>query len=75
MSKNAAPRCAKCDVPTEVGFVLDNAHSGRVQSGWVEGPPERSFWFGIKLGGREQIPIMTYRCPRCGYLESYARPD
>ena len=57
----------------EDGFVLDHTHGGRVQSGWVEGKPERSIWIGIKLKGREQMPITTYRCPQCGYLESYAR--
>lgn len=70
----ATPTCAKCDGEMEEGFVLDNTHGGRLQSEWVEGPPERSVWVGIKVKGKEHFPIATYRCRRCGYLESYAPP-
>ena len=73
MPVDRSPTCAKCSSSMEKGFVLDNAHGGRVQGGWVEGEPERSIWTGIKLKGRKQVPITTYRCQRCGYLESYAR--
>jgi hypothetical protein len=58
----------------EEGFVLDNTHGARLQSEWVEGAPDPSFWTGIKLKGKEKIPIATFRCQRCGYLESYASP-
>ena len=66
--------CVKCGGEMEEGFVLDNTHGARLQSGWVEGAPEPSFWTGLKLKGKEQIPITTFRCRRCGYLESYAAP-
>jgi len=56
----------------EEGFVLDNTYGTRLQSEWVEGAPERSRWAGIKLRGKEQLAIVTFRCARCGYLESYA---
>ena len=62
----------KCGAKMEEGFILDNAHGGRLQSEWVEGEPERSVWTGIKLKGREHLPVTTFRCSRCGYLESYA---
>jgi len=29
-------------------------------------------WTGIKLRGRRQLEIASYRCNRCAYLESYA---
>jgi predicted nucleic-acid-binding Zn-ribbon protein len=64
--------CAKCGGEMEEGFVLDYTYGGRLQSGWVEGEPERSLWRGIKLRGKEQLPVFTFRCSRCGYLESYA---
>jgi hypothetical protein len=54
------------------GFILDNTYGARVQSEWIDGPPERSRWTGVKLKGKEHLPVTTYRCPRCGYLESYA---
>ena len=66
------PVCPKCRTTMEPGFVLDQSHGVMAQSAWIEGAPERSFWSGVKLKGRERIPVMTYRCPRCGFLESYA---
>ena len=58
-----------------IGFVLDNAgEQGRQISSWIEGTPEPSFWAGLKLSDRKQIEIESWRCGRCGYLESYA-PD
>jgi hypothetical protein len=32
------------------GFVADYGHGGAIRvSSWVEGPPVKSFWGGIKL--------------------------
>jgi hypothetical protein len=55
------------------GFVLDRGHgnAAAVQK-WVEGEPERSFWTGLRTRGRDKFAISTWRCDRCGYLESYA---
>ena len=59
----------------EAGFVLDHqAHAYGTQSAWIEGAPERAFWTGVKLKGRQRLPVTTYRCPKCGFLESYAPP-
>lgn len=59
----------------EEGFLLDSTDSSRVQTKWVQGPPEESRWgMGVKLKGRIQLPISTFRCTKCGYLESYAAP-
>jgi hypothetical protein len=59
------------------GFTLDRAHGGAAVSSWIEGAPERSVWTGVRLGGRAQSTIATWRCGRCGFLESYAsgEPD
>jgi hypothetical protein len=57
------------------GFVLDKiGHDSSSASApeWAEGVPERSFWMGLKLAGRERHAVVTYRCSACGYLESYA---
>lgn len=56
----------------EAGYILDVAHGANLQSQWVEGPPDRSRWTGLKLKGRRKLPITTYRCSRCGFLESWA---
>jgi predicted nucleic-acid-binding Zn-ribbon protein len=68
-----ANTCAKCGGAMEAGFVLDQTHGGLAQSSWVDGAPERSVWFGIKLKGHRRLLVTTARCLQCGYLESYAR--
>lgn len=57
----------------EAGFMLDQTHDAVVrQSAWTEGTPEPRFWTGLDLKGRPRLPVTTYRCRACGYLESYA---
>lgn len=56
----------------ERGFVLDNTHGGRVVSHWAAGAPQKSFWAGTKLPEEALVPIGTFRCGSCGFLESYA---
>jgi phage FluMu protein Com len=66
-------KCPKCETIMEMGFLLDHeGHNAASQPAWVRGTPERSFWTGIKMDGKEKLPVLTYRCPKCGYLESYA---
>jgi hypothetical protein len=56
------------------GFVVDRGHhSVPSEQRWVEGIAERSLWTGIKTKGRAVFAVVTYRCNRCGLLESYAR--
>jgi hypothetical protein len=56
----------------EEGFTMDATHGGVGVARWVAGAPEPSFWTGTKVFGKEQRRLTTYRCPQCGYLESYA---
>jgi hypothetical protein len=57
----------------EQGYTIDESHGGnRKVPTWVLGEPERSIWTGLKLRGKERLQVSTYRCRRCGYLESYA---
>jgi len=59
----------------EPGFLIDRGHLNALETAqWVEGEPEKSFWTGLKTKGRDRHPVTTYRCERCGYLESYADP-
>lgn len=65
--------CPACRVTMTDGFIIDRAHHGTPsQQEWVEGEPVKSFWVGLKLKGREKIAVRTYRCPRCGLLQSFA---
>jgi hypothetical protein len=56
----------------EPGFVVDEGHGTRTVAKGVAGEPQRSIWTGLKLRGRDKLDVTTYRCRRCGYLESYA---
>ena len=49
------------------------AGGNRKVAEWVQGEPKGSFWHGVDLSSASQIPIVTYRCAACGYLEFYAR--
>lgn len=73
-----APACRRCNVGMEKGFRIDHAHADMMikQERWVAGdarPP--SFFAGTETSGGQEvsaIKVITYRCPNCGYLESYA---
>jgi predicted nucleic-acid-binding Zn-ribbon protein len=64
--------CPKCAGSMAEGFTIDHTHGGANVATWAEGEPVKSIWVGLKLGGKTQIAIATWRCRRCGYLESYA---
>lgn len=73
MSKKSLA-CPKCKGEMNEGFVLDRGDlEMRHPSLWVAGAPEKSLWLGTKIEGRESFQISSYRCEKCGYLESYAR--
>ena len=56
------------------GVVIDDTYGGHKVADWVAGAPEKSFFTGLALKGKERIPILTYRCDRCYVLEHYAPP-
>lgn len=55
------------------GFLLEISQGSNLATTWLEGPPEKSFWMGTKVKGKERLPVQTYRCGACGFLKSYAR--
>lgn len=67
-----ARECPKCSGRMEEGFTLDQRRNGLTLATWVEGKPQKSFWTGLKAPRAARHPIATFRCSRCGYLESYA---
>jgi hypothetical protein len=73
MTETTTHTCPKCASPMETGFILDKIEDSRLNTPeWLEGTPERAFWTGLKTRGRSRFNIITYRCERCGLLESYA---
>ena len=69
-------RCPKCDGAMVLGFIF-GFHAGgkRLVSSWVEGAPEKSWWRVTKVPPEKCLPVGTFRCSACGFLESYARPE
>ena len=68
-----AATCVKCGGTMSEGFVVDEGYGTAGVSTWQDGVPKKSFWTGVKQLKESQIEITTWRCRRCGYLESYAR--
>jgi len=64
-------KCSRCQGKMDIGFLMDKSHTF-AQLAWVEGIPEKSFWTGLKISDRTNIPVLTFRCEKCGYLESFA---
>jgi hypothetical protein len=67
--------CQRCAGPLEPGYVLEIGDGNvRSVSQWVTGAPERGFMFGLKTRNRRSLPITTFRCTQCGFLQSFAHP-
>ena len=71
---NAAKVCPKCQHSMSSGFIPDRAPDVVYGSLWVEGEPKPGF-SGIKVPQELSLPIVTYRCVACGFLESYANME
>ena len=76
---SSTPNCLRCRTAMEGGFLLDRGHgNSQNQAEWVEGEPEQRKIFGLPAGLKTSkddiLKVVTYRCPRCGMLESYAPP-
>jgi hypothetical protein len=56
----------------EEGHTVDRSHGWTIR--WVEGPAEKSSWKALQQQDTDcrSFNVATYRCQRCGYLESYA---
>ena len=66
------PHCPHCNKSMALGFILDESHGQQVQQKWVPGAPTKAWWGGFRLKGLARLPVVSYRCPRCGLLYSYA---
>ncbi len=65
--------CIRCHANMESGWVPDNTHAGLQRQNWSPGEAQPSFWTGLKVEKKDKVfPVTTFRCPNCGYLESYA---
>ncbi len=67
-----AKTCPKCGQHMTQGFIADHTYGAVNVSLWVEGAPRASFWKKIKAPAAKSLPVATFRCLGCGFLESYA---
>ena len=56
----------------ERGFLLDHGHGATYPQAWAAGLVRWSRWFGVRMNQKDKVPVITYRCPECGVLTSYA---
>ena len=68
-----AVECIRCHTSMEAGYIPDVGYASCTQQRWAPGVPDVSFWRGLKVKQDQLIRVTTFRCPKCGYLESYAR--
>jgi hypothetical protein len=71
---NEPMKCPKCTGAMVQGFIPDYSHGAVLVAGWLQGHPQKSFWRTTKAPISEVIPIGTFRCEKCGFLEFYADP-
>ena len=65
--------CPKCQGKMVQGYLRIYAPAPVDVDQWVEGPPKLgSFWKMLDSSFRQRLPMATFRCEACGYLESYA---
>jgi len=63
----------------EIGLCIDIAQGEVRQQSWQPGEVEVNKLLGlipngIKFDKDNALPVVTYRCPDCGWLQSYAHP-
>ena len=62
--------CLRCKNPMEPGFLVDDIHHGFTVQEWVAGRPARNMLGRLK-GPLVAYEVVTFRCEKCGLLESY----
>lgn len=55
----------------EGALLIKDSNGSHCAGKWLEGAPQWSIW-GLKTRNRQVLPVESFRCERCGYLESYA---
>lgn len=64
--------CGKCGGAMTVGVMVDHSHGGAYPERWQKGEAIVSKWWGLRQDKKAQLDVETWRCTRCGFLESYA---
>ena len=64
--------CGKCGGAMSLGVIVDHGYGSNFPERWQPGEARVSWFGGLKEHKKQQIDVETYRCDRCGFLESYA---
>lgn len=65
--------CPKCEGAMEEGFIPDRGDLDLLHTTqWHGGLADKTFWLGRKVADKRKFEVRSYRCSRCGFLESYA---
>lgn len=70
------PTCPQCRVAMDAGHVVDHSYARILTPKWVKGPADWTgiqWWEGQHLKKRDVYRVVSYRCPDCGLLRSFAR--
>ena len=66
----------------ESGSLIDRSHVATFVGIWARGKPKKHWWYSLQTNNAitlpkssDLIPVGTYRCKSCGFLESYAREE
>ena len=70
---STAPECRDCRVAMDAGLMLDRTHGGSEEPTWIKGTADRGIFDLIMERDRERLPVVTFRCPKCGRLESFTQ--
>ena len=70
-----ADRCPKCNGEMAQGFLFEIDGQLRKVDTWVEGAPQKAWIWSVKIPADKCVPVGTFRCSACGFLESFARPE
>jgi hypothetical protein len=65
-------KCGKCGGAMKEGFLHDSGQHSSGVAHWAEGTPEYNILRFLRMKGRRKLPIRSFRCTKCGFLESYA---
>ena len=57
-----------------VGVILNGLQGGQLMPCWVEGVPEQGIFGNLKLRNKRAVPVTSFRCESCGYVELFAPP-
>ena len=70
------PNCPKCQGSMEEGYLMDQGDNAPGQSHWRtrESAPRQLLGFITIQQAKNMLAVTTFRCVKCGFLESYAQP-